>query len=1184
MSATRLPGFARLLLGGWILLAAMLLSAPAGARWIDLGGGPVEVRLVDSDGDRNTVEITVGGFEATPVTIEGDIYYRISVEGATVQETPGFPALPDVRRGLIIPDEQDVAVRLIDSDYVDLPAMPVAPSKGHLPRTIDPETVPYSFGSFYQTDGIYPEFTVRGEAPHILRDLRGTVLDANAFQYMPATRTLRVYTRMLIEVAPSGPATLNPLHRNAPLRSIDPQFAQLYEHHFLNFEGGKRYTPVLEDGGLLIITYDAFRSAVEPLYHWKLQKGIPTKLVNLSEIGSTSAQIDAYIQAEYNATGISYVLLVGDAQQIPTISYGGGSDPSYCLITADDYPDLFIGRFSAETLAHVTTQVERTLYYERDITTTPRWEQSGTGIASSQGSGIGHYGESDIVHENQIRDQLLGYGYDQVDQLYDPGATASQVAAALNAGRGIVNYTGHGSTTSWSTTGFSNSHVTALSNDNMLPFICSVACLNGDFTSTTCFAEAWLRATHNGFPTGAIGAYMSTISQSWAPPMDTQDEAVDLMTAESMHTLGGLWFNGSCLMIDNNGSTGVNEFKCWTIFGDPSLAVRTKQAALMTVNHAGALILGQTTYDVTVPGVHGALCALYANDVLYGTAYTDGAGFATITMAQPPLEPMTLLLTVTAYNKETAIEDVQVVPASGPYLLVNAVQYLDGNGDGILNAGEAVQMNVELENVGSATAANVSAQLSSESEHVALSVDTQTYPDLLPAATEWSDGPYAFDIAADCPDGYTVSMPITMNADERLTWLGTINFIVAAPTITVASVLVDDTSGGNSNLRLDPGESAFISITLANSGSYTLNDVIGVLACAHPQVTVSGDSASSAGIASGETGMLDPVYFIEIDPDYPLTEGIFTLEVTGANGYSKLFEVRLPIGGFYEPVESGAPGWAHAIVLPGYGDQWHISTERNHTPYGGASWKCGDAGTGSYANLLDAGLTTPEFELAADSGELRFWQWIDSEESSAYAGRAYDGGLVEISIDGGAFTQITPVGGYTHTIRAGSQPGPLAEGTPVFAGTFDWHQVVFDLSAYSGTCVIRWRFGSDGAVTREGWHIDDVEILGAGDASDVTPPDRMTTQLSLAPCRPNPSGGMTQIAFTLPADGKVSLQVFDAAGRLVRTLANEPLAAGQHSLVWRGDTELGTPAASGIYYYRLSTPSGMLNRSLVLMR
>ena len=248
------------------------------------------------------------------------------------------------------------------------------------------------------------------------------------------------------------------------------------------------------------------------------------------------------------------------------------------------------------------TQVNRTIAYERDTTAGggSNWLQSGTGIASNQGPG--HFGEYDNEHMDLIRQDLLGYGYNDVDQIYDPNASASMVANGVNAGRGIINYTGHGSQTAWSTTGFNNGHVNALTNDGLLPFIVSVACNNGTFTNSTCFAEAWLRATNGGNATGAIATYMSYISQSWNPPMYAQDEAVDLLIADEKRTIGGLWFNGSCEMMDATGAAGADEFRNWTIFGDPSVCVRTKTAQEFAVNHTGVVFFGDEEYEVQVPG------------------------------------------------------------------------------------------------------------------------------------------------------------------------------------------------------------------------------------------------------------------------------------------------------------------------------------------------------------------------------------------------------------------------------------------------------------------------------------------------------------------------------------------------------------------------------------------------------
>ena len=241
---------------------------------------------------------------------------------------------------------------------------------------------------------------------------------------------------------------------------------------------------------------------------------------------------------------------------------------------SDHYPEVIVGRFSAETGAHVTTQVDRSIDYEVNQATQTGWYHNAIGLASAEGDGIGDDGEADYEHMDVIRQKILNYGFAEVNQIYDTnGGNSSQVTNALHEGRGLINYVGHGSTNAWSTTGYSNSNIDALQNIGMLPWIVSVACVNGEFDGPTCFAEGWLRATHNGEPTGAVLAYMSSVNQYWAQPMCGQDEIVDLFVVEQYKSCGVLAMAGSCQMVDEYGSGGEDMMDTWHIFGDPTLCV-----------------------------------------------------------------------------------------------------------------------------------------------------------------------------------------------------------------------------------------------------------------------------------------------------------------------------------------------------------------------------------------------------------------------------------------------------------------------------------------------------------------------------------------------------------------------------------------------------------------------------------
>ena len=561
------------------LLVAALLATGSSAFGRD-GSQVVQATVQENSTARIVVQFGIGDYTSRTVKIDGKEYAGITLGKEAPLLTAGAPELPHVCRSIIIPDDAAMVLNVTAAEYVDIGNVDVAPSKGNLSRTVNPDDVPYTFGLQYAEDAFYPgEVATLGE-PYILRDYRGAVIDLRPLQYNPVKRTLRVYKSVTVEVTPTDSAAANILDRAVRRAPMSQAFDTIYQHHFLNYSTSPRYSPLDEIGNMLIICYDSWLTNVAPLVTHKNSIGITTTAVGVSTIGNNSTSIKSYIQTQYNAGNLAFVLLVGDASQVATPSAAGGaSDPTYALLAgSDNYPEIMVGRFSAESAADVTTQVQRTIEYETMPATQQTWFWKGTGIGSEYGTGDDN--EYDWQHIANFRTMLLAHGYTQVDELYGTtGATAAQVSAALNAGRGIINYCGHGSDTSWGTTGFSNSNVTALTNDNMLPFIFSVACVNGNFPGQTCFAEAWLRATHNGEPTGAIGAYMSSINQDWDPPMQAQDEfnALYCAATPAYNCYGTLCYAGSCSMMDSygatSGSSGANMYLTWHVFGDPSLRI-----------------------------------------------------------------------------------------------------------------------------------------------------------------------------------------------------------------------------------------------------------------------------------------------------------------------------------------------------------------------------------------------------------------------------------------------------------------------------------------------------------------------------------------------------------------------------------------------------------------------------------
>ena len=89
---------------------------------------------------------------------------------------------------------------------------------------------------------------------------------------------------------------------------------------------------------------------------------------------------------------------------------------------------------------------------------------------------------------------------------------------------------------------------------------------------------------------------------------------------------------------------------------------------------------------------------------------------------------------------------------------------------------------------------------------------------------------------------------------------------------------------------------------------------------------------------------------------------------------------------------------------------------------------------------------------------------------------------------------------------------------------------------------------------------------------------------ALAAPTPNPSRAGTMVRYELPRDSRVRLDVLDASGRLVRTLADESIGAGIHWAEWNGRDAAGAQVASGVYWMRIQASGFEASRSIVCLR
>ena len=992
--------------------------------WVEVNSStPSEPIVVALSSSQQSIKLS---FELPGYFFEKtDAGSKITFPGGVSILEKGSPDLPIITRSIQIPDLAKMELKVLSSNFIDLPIDDIIPSKGNLTRDINIQNVPYEKGSKYQEDTFFPEKLSYMRDPHIIRTKRGQAVVFQPIQFNPVRNILRVYTNISLEISQNGISSVNPLVRYPNRNSGAREMEQIYKQHFINYSSTtNRYEPLDEDGSMLIICYEPFIDAMQPFIDWKTRKGQRTELVSLSDIGDNADAIKSYVEEYYYEYGLNFLLLVGDIAQIPSprFSEGAGSnspsDTYYGFIPTDDYyPDVFVGRFSAENIDHVTTMVNRTIEYERYPDVDGTWYKEGAGFASNQGPGDN--GEMDDEHMDIIRQKLLNYTYTEIDQVYDPGGSVADGEIAINEGLSVINYTGHGSSDSWGNgCPMNNTNVNGLINSGMYPWIWSVACVNGEFHLGTCFAETWLRATGaDGSPTGAIATLMSTVNQAWNPPMNGQDEMnsifVESYSNNIKRTFGGLSYNGCMEMMDNYGSSGDAETLYWTTFGDPSFVVRSDTPQQLTAVHDNIMIIGGSQFTVQTNSGESVL-ALSRNGILLGVATADESGLCVVNLDDPVNIPGTIDVVITSYNHVPYETEINVIAPDGSYMLLDGFSLSQGNNEGIVytDTGELATI---LENVGTENSGSITVTLIPQTNNVNI-INPTIEIESVESGEIISVGPFSFEVAINTADQDDVIFHLHIEDDEQ-SWEYPISITVNAPAYQLVSSFIFD--GGNGSL--DPGESATLQLVLENTGSAPLH---------YPTFSAyENDEFLTLGELTS-----DNAYYWDVGTSVILNTDIIVSDIapfghsaiTWINigilntSYEFLFPLPLTVGMLMENFET-VDFTGHDWQLVGHGE-WFIQDDEVHD--GDYAARSGDIGNNQFSEI------SVDYNVL-NQGSISFSAKTSSEQGSS--GTIYD--YLTFYIDN---EQMILIGGES-----------------------DWEEYSFNVSA--GEHTFRWVYEKDAA-------------------------------------------------------------------------------------------------------------------------
>jgi PKD repeat protein len=633
---------------------------------IKLSSADSGVTLLDEDKNGMTVRMDIGSIEFLPISTPRGNFILPRIDSFSRSFKVGEPTLPIASRLISIPFDCSLKVEVKDTTSQDIdlkaydltdPFMPVQPP---LSKSQDPGSVPFEYNdSVYSAGGKYALTLADAEILGTLRSMRLGKIAISPIEYYANDNKITVYTSVTLRIKYKNPNWDKTGKIKKKLKS--PAFDGL-NNQVLNGESRAQEDDLVKYPIKYAIVADRmFESQLAPFIQWKIKKGFTVVVGYTDTIGSTTSAIKTWLQNLYNAgttedPAPSFVLFVGDAQQIPTWSGSAGShitDLRYCEFTGDNFPEIYYGRFSAQNTTQLQPQIDKTLEYEQYTMPDPSYLAEVTlvsgvdsGYADPYGNGQINYGTNNYFN--------AAHGISPNVWLYpasDGSGVPAEVRQTVNDGIGFYNYTAHCSHTGPADPSFTTSDIPNLTNAHKYLLGIGNCCLSNTFGtdySTPCFGEAWLQAENKG-GIGWIGGTNSTywdedywwgvgygpIDGSGPDYSETGIGAYDGTFHDHGEPVtrhytsnGGIIFAGDMAVTESGSSRTQYYWEIYHLMGDPSVQTYMGVPSANNVIHPASILTTDTS--VNVQADPGSYVGISFDGTLHGAGYIDSSGSASI--------------------------------------------------------------------------------------------------------------------------------------------------------------------------------------------------------------------------------------------------------------------------------------------------------------------------------------------------------------------------------------------------------------------------------------------------------------------------------------------------------------------------------------------------------------------------
>ena len=350
---------------------------------------------------------------------------------------------------------------------------------------------------------------------------------------------------------------------------------------------------------------------------------------------------------------------------------------------------------------------------------------------------------------------------------------------------------------------------------------------------------------------------------------------------------------------------------------------------------------------------------------------------------------------------------------------------------------------------------------------------------------------------------------------ESDNFVGLVESTVVAGNPKVTNVVLDDDCDHDG--ILDAGETATLTIRVANQGHAPLTDVKLAVTSGVPGVTIMTPPIEMAELAPAAATEIEVQAKLDAGPG--AIAGDLTLAITAAGGCTATTEVPVAFRLNVDDVpESSATDTCDAIDTTWR--PWTAAWSHMRATALDGYWHGDDLDVVSDTRLDSIPLTASDTEPLVITFRHRY----------SFESGSYDGGVVEYSLDGLGYDDVSTIGTIEYSGTLALSDDPLT-GKPAFVGQNaaypDFETVRVDLgTALAGQqFYLRFRIGTDGGTGAPGWDIDDIAFSGIvgtpftsvlpddGVCGNVTPPDDTIGSGGGGCCDAGSPGSASLLAF-----------------------------------------------------------------------